>query len=60
MDPETKIVIVGAGIVGSVIAFQLTRRHRNVTVVDASRPGSGATFALGYRVDYSDHYMLRR
>lgn len=45
MDPEAKIVIVGAGIVGSAIAFQLTRRHSNVTVVDAKRPGSGATFA---------------
>lgn len=45
MDPNSRIVIVGAGIVGSAIAFQLTRRHRNVTVVDASRPGSGATLA---------------
>ncbi len=45
MDPNSKIVIVGAGIVGSAIAFQLTRRHRNVTVVEAKRPGSGATLA---------------
>lgn len=45
MEPEANIVIVGAGIVGSAIAFQLTRRHRNVTVVDAASPGSGATLA---------------
>ncbi len=45
MDPNSKIVIVGAGIIGSAIAFQLTRRHRNVTVVEAKRPGSGATLA---------------
>lgn len=45
MDSNSRIVIVGAGIIGSAIAFQLTRRHRNVTVVEASRPGSGATLA---------------
>lgn len=45
MNPNSKIVIVGAGIVGSAIAFQLTRRHRNVTVVDANSPGRGATLA---------------
>ena len=45
MDREAKIVIVGAGIVGSAIAFQLTRRHRNVTIVDSGPPGSGATLA---------------
>lgn len=45
MDPNSRIVIVGAGIIGSAIAFQMTRRHRNVTVVEASRPGSGATLA---------------
>ncbi len=45
MDSTSKIVIVGAGIVGSAIAFQLSKRHRNVTVVEARRPGSGATLA---------------
>lgn len=45
MDSNAHIVIVGAGIIGSSIAFQLTRRHRNVTVIDSSQPGRGATRA---------------
>ncbi|MDA0676998.1 MAG: FAD-dependent oxidoreductase, partial [Chloroflexi bacterium] len=45
MDSQTRIVVVGAGIVGSSIAFQLTRRHKNVTVIDIARPGRGATLA---------------
>ncbi len=45
MNPNSRIIIVGAGIIGSAIAFQLTRRHRNVTVVEGSQPGSGATLA---------------
>ncbi len=45
MNSQAKIVVVGAGIIGSSIAFQLTRRHQNVTVIDARRPGQGATLA---------------
>ncbi len=45
MNSSSRIVIVGAGIIGSTIAFQLTRRHSNVTVIDGAAPGSGATLA---------------
>lgn len=45
MDSSSRIVVVGAGIVGSAIAFHLSRRHSNVTVVEAGRAGSGATLA---------------
>src|SRR5437016_3536800 len=37
------IVIAGAGIVGASIAYHLAKRGANVTVVEASEPGAGAT-----------------
>ena len=37
------IVIVGAGIVGAVIAFNMSRRNANVTVLDAEDPGQAAS-----------------
>lgn len=37
------IVVIGAGIVGSTIAFHLTRRGASVTVIDAQEPGQGAS-----------------
>jgi glycine/D-amino acid oxidase-like deaminating enzyme len=39
----TRVVIVGAGIVGASIAFHLTLRGTQVTVVDAGEPGQGAS-----------------
>ena len=38
-----RVVVVGAGIVGSAIAFHLARRGAKVTVVESSQPGSGAS-----------------
>ncbi len=37
------VVVVGAGIIGASIAYQLTRRSIAVTVLDRSEPGSGAS-----------------
>jgi len=37
------IVIAGAGIVGASIAYHLAKRGANVTVLEASQPGAGAT-----------------
>ncbi|MEM7034815.1 MAG: FAD-binding oxidoreductase [Chloroflexota bacterium] len=42
-DEARHIVIVGAGIIGSSIAFHLTSRGANVTLLDAAEPGQGAS-----------------
>jgi glycine oxidase len=41
----TDVVIVGAGIVGTMIAYQLSLHDLQVSVIDADQPGSGATSA---------------
>ncbi len=38
-----RVVVIGAGIVGASIAFHLSRRGADVTVVDKDQPGSGAS-----------------
>lgn len=38
------IVVVGAGIVGTTIAYQLQRRGKRVVLVDKEEPGKGASF----------------
>ena len=45
MTRPSDILIVGAGIVGAAIAYELARRGASVTVVDARRPGQGASRA---------------
>ncbi len=39
----TRIVVVGAGIVGSTIAYHLVRRGAQVTLLERAKPASGAT-----------------
>ena len=39
-----KIIVVGAGVIGASIAFELQRRGRQVTIVDRGEPGMGASF----------------
>ncbi|NKB69015.1 MAG: FAD-dependent oxidoreductase [Candidatus Latescibacteria bacterium] len=43
MPRESHIAVVGAGIVGASIAFNLNRRGARVTVLDAGDPGQGAS-----------------
>lgn len=43
--PET--IVVGAGLIGLAIAFELLRNGRTVTVLDRGRPGHGATRSAG-------------
>ncbi len=38
-----RIVVVGAGIVGASIAYHLVKRGAKVAIVEAARPGAGAT-----------------
>jgi glycine/D-amino acid oxidase-like deaminating enzyme len=38
-----RIVVVGAGILGASIAYHLAKRGAKVVIVDAVRPGAGAT-----------------
>ncbi|AVA20199.1 MULTISPECIES: FAD-dependent oxidoreductase [unclassified Rhizobium] len=45
MDENRRaVVVVGAGIIGVAIAFELQRRGRQVTLVDKGEPGEGASF----------------
>lgn len=41
---QKKTVVVGAGIIGSTIAYELQKRGHTVTLVDRDSPGSGASF----------------
>jgi len=38
-----RVLIAGAGIIGASIAYHLAKRGANVTVLEAKRPGAGAT-----------------
>jgi glycine/D-amino acid oxidase-like deaminating enzyme len=39
----TRCVVIGAGVVGSCISLRLSQHGADVTIVEANRPGSGAT-----------------
>jgi D-amino-acid dehydrogenase len=43
-DRKQTVIVVGAGIIGAAIAFELQRRGRQVTIVDKAEPGHGASF----------------
>ncbi len=51
MSGESKrsvdVLVVGAGVIGLAVAYELLLRGRSVTVVDRGRPGGGATQAAG-------------
>src|SRR5438874_7583447 len=42
-DQSTDVVVIGSGIAGLSIAYELTARGRHVTVLDRGRIGSGMT-----------------
>ena len=46
MADETKktVVVVGAGVIGASIAFELQRRGLQVTLIDKGEPGRGTSF----------------
>lgn len=43
-ENKPTVIVVGAGIIGAAIAFELQRRGRQVTLVDKGEPGEGASF----------------
>ncbi|AYG57965.1 NAD(P)/FAD-dependent oxidoreductase [Rhizobium jaguaris] len=43
-ESKRTVIVVGAGIIGAAIAFELQRRGRQVTLVDKGEPGEGASF----------------
>lgn len=43
-DTKKTTIVVGAGIIGAAIAFELQRRGRQVTLIDRASPGQGASF----------------
>jgi len=45
MDRTPDVIVIGAGVIGLSIAFELSRRGARVHVVDARAPGEGATQA---------------
>ncbi|RUM07930.1 NAD(P)/FAD-dependent oxidoreductase [Rhizobium chutanense] len=44
MSSERNLVVVGAGIIGVAIAYELQRRGLSVTLVDRDAPGKGASY----------------
>jgi len=44
LKQQPRTVVVGAGIIGAAIAYDLVKRGHDVALVDAERPGSGASF----------------
>jgi glycine oxidase len=40
-----KVIVVGAGVIGCAVAYELARRGATVHVIDGRPPGRGATFA---------------
>ncbi len=53
----TRVVVVGCGIVGAMVAYELSRLpHLAITVIDQQRPGHGATgAALGILMGVISH-----
>lgn len=58
-----KIVIIGAGIVGAALAYQLGRRGNEVIVIDSGEDAASAASFGWINASYhltADHFLLRR
>lgn len=62
-DLKTDVVIIGAGISGALMAYELLQDSYSVTVVDARHVGTGSTAAstalLQYELDVPMHELAR-
>lgn len=43
-DKSNPILVIGAGVIGTAIAYDLKKRGRQVTLIDRDAPGRGASF----------------
>jgi glycine/D-amino acid oxidase-like deaminating enzyme len=59
---KTDVAVIGAGISGALVAWELTRAGYNVTVVDRRHAGTGSTAAstalLQYEIDKPLHELM--
>ncbi|HWV58196.1 MAG TPA: FAD-dependent oxidoreductase, partial [Longimicrobiales bacterium] len=44
---QSRVVVIGAGIIGCAVAWELARRGHDVTMIDRDTPGNGASRAAG-------------
>jgi D-amino-acid dehydrogenase len=44
MEPGAPVIVIGAGIIGAAIAFELQRRGQAVLLIDRQQPGRGCSF----------------
>lgn len=49
-----KAIVIGAGVVGSAIAYRLAAQGASVVLLEAGRVGGGTSFTSGARVNSSD------
>ena len=54
MSDSTDVIVIGAGVIGSSVAFELARSGRSVTVVDKGpAPGAGSTSSSASIIRFS-------
>lgn len=51
-NSKKHVIVVGAGIVGSSIAYHLSQKGFQVTIIDKNQPASAAT-GSAFWMDYS-------
>lgn len=60
---QKQVIVVGAGLIGAMVAYQLTRQGAAVTIVEAGQPAqaaSGRSFGwinAGYYLDKPHHHL---
>jgi len=60
MNQETETVVIGAGIIGAAIAYDLQKRGHKITLIDRDAPGSGASFGNMASIAVSEFMPVSR